>query len=102
MVSVEVEEVEVSTTVAGFRVALRPEREPTPVRFTSPEKPFNPVTVISEVPEDPAWTVREEGLVAIVKPVTWTLTEAEREIAPVIPVPVPVTVTVYAPGETDV
>ena len=45
---------------------------------------------------------RDDGLLAIVKPVTPTLTVVEREIVPPIPVPVPLTVTVKVPGETEV
>ncbi len=90
----EVEEVEESNKVAGLSVALRPEREPKAVRFTFPEKPFSEVIVMRDVPEEPAWMVRETGLAAIVIPVTSTLTCAEPEIGPVIPVPVPMTVTV--------
>ena len=45
---------------------------------------------------------REVGFAPIVKPVSETLTGAELESGPLIPVPVPVTVTVYWPGETEV
>lgn len=48
------DEVEVRNTVAGIRVELRPDREPTAVRSMLPEKLFSPVTVINEVPEVPA------------------------------------------------
>jgi len=46
--------VEEKNIVAGLKVAFRPPREPMAVRFTFPEKPFTPVRVIVELPEDPA------------------------------------------------
>ncbi len=70
IVRVEVEDVDESNTVAGFSVALRPEREPTAVTFTFPENPFSEVIVMIDVAEEPAWIVRETGLAAIVIPVT--------------------------------
>jgi hypothetical protein len=82
------------TTVAGDEVAFRPVRDVTAVRFTSPEKPFSPVRVTVEVPDEPAWMLRVVGLAVIVNPVTSRLTGVEREIGPLIPCPLPVTVTV--------
>ena len=41
------------------------------VRLTTPAKPFNAVTVIEEVPAEPALTVTLVGLAAIVK--SWTV-----------------------------
>jgi hypothetical protein len=96
------EEVEANETLMGLSKEIRPVREPTAVRLTIPEKPLSPLIVIVEDVEEPAWTERDEGLVAIVKPVTPTLTGVEREIVPLIPLPVAVTVTVKAPGETEV
>jgi hypothetical protein len=46
--------VEERETVTGLKVAFRPPREPMAVRFTFPEKPFTPVRVIVELPEEPA------------------------------------------------
>ena len=56
MVSVETaEEVEEENrTLVGFSVAVTPVMEPIAVRFTTPEKPFRPVTVIVAVTEEPA------------------------------------------------
>lgn len=93
-VSVDVEEAVDIETMAGFSVALRPDREPTPARSTFPVNPLSPLIVIVVVPEEPAWIARDEGVAAIVKPVSWRLTVADREIGPVMPVPDPVTVTV--------
>ncbi len=88
------EEVGESETSVGFNVALMPLREATAVRFTMPEKPFSPVTETVEAPEVPAWIEMDDGLAAKVKPVTRTVTGADREIGPLIPVPVPMTFTV--------
>jgi len=41
------------------------------VRLTTPAKPFNAVTVIEEVPAEPALIVTLVGLAAIVK--SWTV-----------------------------
>jgi len=55
IVTVSVEEAEEETeTLVGFGVAVRPLIDPTAVRFTIPEKPFSPVTVIVDVEVDPA------------------------------------------------
>lgn len=57
MMIVSVEEAELNEeteTPVGFGVAVRPLIEPTAVRFTTPEKPFSPVTVIVDVAVDPA------------------------------------------------
>jgi hypothetical protein len=81
-------------TLTGLNVALRPVRDVTAVRFTFPEKPFNPTTETEEILDEPAWIVSEVGLADIVNPVTSTLTGAEREIWPLIPAPTPVTVAV--------
>ncbi len=45
---------EENVRLVGFRVAVTPVVEPTAVRFTTPEKPFRPVTVIVPVTEEPA------------------------------------------------
>ncbi len=85
---------EENKTLGGFNAVVRPVMEPMAVRSTLPEKPFNPVTVIVEVAVEPATSERDDGLPAIVKSVTTTMTCAERAIRPLIPLPVPVTVTV--------
>ncbi len=55
IVIVSVEEAEEETeTLDGFGVAVSPLIEPTAVRFTKPEKPFSPLTVIVEVAVVPA------------------------------------------------
>ena len=81
-------------TVTGFNVVVRPEMEPTAVRFTLPTKPFKPVTVIVVVAVAPATIENDDGLPAIVKSVTTMITDVERENGPLVPLPLPVTVTV--------
>ena len=80
--------------LAGFGIAVTPVMEPIAVRFTTPEKPFKPVTVIVAVTEEPAWSAKEDGLPAIVKSVTKMPTGVDRVIGPLVPLPVPETVTV--------
>ena len=68
------------------------------VRLTTPAKPLTALTVIEDVPAEPAFTVTLVGLAVIVK--SWTLnvtvTECEREPL------VPVTDTCLAPVEVKV
>jgi len=47
------------------------------VRLTTPAKPLIAVTVIADVPADPAFTVTDGGLAAIVKSWTWNVTVTE-------------------------
>jgi hypothetical protein len=68
------------------------------VRLTTPANPFTAVTVIVDVPAEPALTVTLDGLAVVVK--SWTtkvtVTESEREAL------VPVTPTWYVPAEAKV
>lgn len=80
------------TTETGLKVAVRPEMEPTAVRFTLPEKPFKPETVIIEVAVEPATIEREGGFPAIVKSVTTTVIGTFSDNVPLVRVTVPVTV----------
>jgi len=41
-------------TLVGLSIVVTPVMEPITVRFTTPEKPFRPVTVIVAVTEEPA------------------------------------------------
>jgi hypothetical protein len=56
------------------------------VRLTTPAKPFWPVTVILEVPAEPAFTVTLNGLAAIVKSWTTNVTVTEWDREPLVPV----------------
>ncbi len=56
------------------------------VRDTVPAKPFNPVTVIVEVPDKPATNVREKGLAVMLKSTTFTVTAAECTSELLVPV----------------
>ena len=47
------------------------------MRVTVPENPFNPVTVTVELPCEPAWNEREDGLLVREKSVTMTVTNVE-------------------------
>ncbi len=94
IVSVEVaERVDVeNTTAVGFNAAVRPVIEPIAVRFTLPEKPFKPATVIVEVVVEPATIARDDGLPAILKSVTTTVIGTFSDKVPLVRVTVPVTV----------
>jgi hypothetical protein len=52
------------------------------------------VTVIVELPREPAWNEREDGLLVSEKSVTTIVTCVEWTIVPLVEFPVPVTVTV--------
>jgi hypothetical protein len=85
---------EENRTLVGVNIGVTPATEPIAVRFTIPEKPFKPVTVIVAVTEEPAWSEKEDGLPAIVKSVTKMPTGVDRVIGPLVPLPIPETVTV--------
>ncbi len=100
LVAVEMSNVEL-TEPPGFRVTLcglsdttRPLLETEKARLTVPEKPFSPVTVIVELPGEPTWNERDDGLATREKSVTTTVTSVEWRIVPLVVFPVPVTVTV--------
>ncbi len=94
MVSAEeaVDVEEENKTLVGFKVADTPVVEPMAVRFTLPEKPFRPVTVMVEVAVEPATTERDDGLPAIAKSVTTTVMGTFSDRVPLVRVTVPVTV----------
>ncbi len=63
--TVKVDEPELAvdiTMLVGFREAVRPADDTVAVRFTFPENPFMPVTVITEFPGAPRSTMSETGL----------------------------------------
>ena len=94
IVSVEVAERAVADkmTRVGFNVAVTPVKEPMAVRFTLPEKPFKPLTVIVEVAVEPATTERDGGFPAMAKLVTTTVIGTFSDNVPLVRVTVPVTV----------
>ncbi len=94
MVSVEVADTveEDNNTLVGLNVAETPVVEPIAVRFTLPEKPFNPATVIVDVVVEPATSEIDDGLPAIVKSVTTTVIGNFSDKVPLVSVTVPVTV----------
>ncbi len=77
-------------TLVGLNVAEQPVGAAEAVNETIPVKPFTAVTVMVEVPEEPAEKLIEVGLAVTVKSVTVTETVAVLDRVP----PVPVTVTV--------
>lgn len=81
-----------SNTLVGLNVAETPVMEPIAVRFTLPEKKFNPLTVIVEVAVEPATTETDDGLPAILKFVTTTVIGNFSDKVPLVRVTVPVTV----------
>ncbi len=81
----------VSTMLFGLASALIPDGPDTDSEMVA-EKPFRPLRVIVEVPEDPARTDME-GLEVIVKSTTLTVMITERVREPLVPV----TFTLYVP-----
>src|SRR5260370_19574392 len=83
--------------LVGLRVQISPAGETELVSATVRVKPLTGATVIVEIAESPAFTVRLVGLAVIVKSTTLTV------MVPVVwdrgPL-VPVTVTVYVPAAT--
>ncbi len=82
-------EVPAAVMLAGLTEAVRAEGADV-VSETVPAKPLSPVTVIVEVPGEPARMLREEGLAEIVKSTTFTVTMTEWNMELVLPVMVTV------------
>lgn len=83
--------VEVRVTLVGLREHVKPVTgETVATRLTVPVKPPMEATVIVEMPEAPATTVKLVGLAAMEKSTTTTLnvTVAERDNDPLVPVTV--------------
>ena len=76
---------------------VRPAGETTEVRATVPVNPLTGVTVIVEVAVPPELAAMLVGLAVTVKSVTVTVTVAEWESVPLVPV----TVTVYVPADPE-
>jgi len=76
--------------LVGVRVQVRPAGETADVRATVPVNPLIGATVIVEVATVPAVVVTAVGLAVTEKSVTATVTVAECEIAPLVPVTVTV------------
>ncbi len=91
--TVNVEEPEAPrVTLVGLGLAEQPVGAPVVVNETIPVKPFTPVTVMVEVPEEPADKLIEVGLAVTVKSVTVTETVAVLDLVPLVPVTVTVKV----------
>jgi hypothetical protein len=76
--------------LVGDRVQVRPVGETAEVRATVPVNPFTGATVIVEVMAVPAVVVNDVGLAVTVKSVTVTVTVAEWDRLPLVPVTVTV------------
>ncbi len=89
-------EVPEPVTLVGVRVQVRPVAgDMLEVRDTTPLKPLTAVTVTVDVPEPGATKLKLVGLAEIVKSCTVTVTVAEWDNDPLVPV----TVTVYVPPD---
>ncbi len=76
--------------LVGLRVQVNPVGDTVDVRATVPVNPFTGATVIVEVAVTPATTVALVGLAATVKSFTVTVTAAEWDREPLVPVTVTV------------
>ena len=88
------------TMLVALRVHVNPAGVTAEVRVTVPVKPFTGATVIVEVPVAPERIVTLVGLAVTEKSfgaVTVTVTVAECERVPLVPV----TVTVYVPADPE-
>ena len=74
--------------LAGVRVQVRPAGETDEVRATVPVNPFTGATVMVDDPETPTFTVIAVGAAVTEKSVTATLTVAEWDSEPLVPVTV--------------
>ncbi len=83
-----------STILVGVRVQVKPAGDTVEVKATVPVKPFTGATVIVDVAAVPTFTLTLVGLAVTVKSMTVTVTVAEWDSAPLVPV----TVTVYTPA----
>ena len=76
--------------LVGVRVQVRPAGETVDVRATVPVNPFTGATVIVDVTAVPELVATLVGLAVTVKSVTVTVTVAEWESDPLVPVTVTV------------
>ena len=72
-------------TLVGLSEEDRPDGETEADRLTVPLKPLRLVRLITDVPEEPDWIVRLEGLLDILKSVAGGLTVTRVEEVPVSP-----------------
>jgi len=77
-----------NTMLEGVRVQVRPAGETVDVRATVPVNPFTGATVMVDDPETPTLTVIAVGAAVTEKSVTATLTVAEWDSEPLVPVTV--------------
>lgn len=63
----------VAFTLEGTNSVTSPTGELVEDREMTPDKPFTPVIVIDELPDDPAGNVKLDGLAFSVKSSTWTV-----------------------------
>jgi len=77
-----------STMLEGVRVQVRPAGETDEVRANVPVNPFTGATVMVDDPETPTFTVTAVGAAVTEKSVTATLTAAEWDSEPLVPVTV--------------
>ena len=78
------------TMLAGVRVQVRPAGETVEVNATVPVNPLTGATVIVDVAAVPTLTATVVGLAVTVKSMTVTVTVAEWDRAPLVPVTVTV------------
>ena len=81
---------------------VRPAGETVEVNATVPVNPFNGATVIVEVAVAPARAVTAVGLAVTVKSRIFTVTVAERDNVPLVPVTVTVNVVEVVPVHDNV
>ncbi len=90
-VSVDVPGVPVnSETNVGLSEQVGPEGETEADSVTVPVKPLVPVTVTTDVPDNPDWIDREAGFATMLKSVTITEITNEWDAEPLLPVTVTV------------
>jgi len=88
--------------LVGVRVHVRPAGETTEVRATVPVNAFTGATVIVEVAAAPARALTLVGAALTVKSRMLTVTIAERDSVPLVPVTVTVKVVAVVPVHESV
>lgn len=80
------ERVDGPVVAAGFRVAVAPAGAPLTARFTVPENPFSPFTMIIDTPFVPLIRDMAAGVAVREKSVMATVTMVVRVRSPLVPV----------------
>lgn len=88
VITVECVVVEETVTVVDAKDTVGPSGYTVAVRLTGPKKPERPDRDTVYLPDAPAVSVREVGLLVITKSLTVTTTVNERDDVPTVPVTV--------------